>query len=227
MFVGAAGMIVELFVASIMAFVWLNTSPNELINQLAYNTMLIASVSTIVFNANPLLRYDGYYILGDLIEIPNLGPRANRYCLQRIEQRVFGVEPEDPVQATPGERRWFLAFMRLCWQEIIVRHPTHASRAETRRWYRAKKPILDYTVLRLRRVVDPLYKTPGGGVSLDIRIRVRGHWRRQYYPALGHARNPDGTMNPDSHRLIWIEPFWRGPEDAPLGPLHSATSVVR
>lgn len=141
----------------------------------------------------------------------------------------------DVVAYTPGtvpqpvamQRRWFLAFMRLMWQEIIVRHPQHVGRAETRRWYRAKKPILDYTVLRLRREVDPLYRTPGGGVSLDIRIRVRGHWRRQYMPSLGHARNPDGTLNPESHRLIWIEPHWRGPEDAPLGPLHSATSVVR
>src|SRR3954454_10470826 len=45
MFVGAGGMIIELFVAALCAFVWLNTNPNELINQLAYNTMLIASVS--------------------------------------------------------------------------------------------------------------------------------------------------------------------------------------
>lgn len=149
----------------------------------------------------------------------------------------FGVPwgARDEVAYTPGtvphpvamQRRWFLAFMRLMWQEIIVKHPQHVGRAETRRWYRAKKPVLEYTVLRLRRVVDPLYKTPGGGVSLDIRIRVRGHWKRQYYPSLGHARNPDGTINPESHRLIWVEPYWRGPEDAPLGPLHSATTVVR
>lgn len=149
----------------------------------------------------------------------------------------FGVSwgTRNVVAYTPGtvphpvamQRRWFLAFMRLMWQEIIVRHPTHVGRAESRRWYRAKKPVLDYTVLRLRRQVDPLYKTPGGGVSLDIRVRVRGHWRHQYFPSLGHARNPDGTLNPESHRLIWIEPHWRGPEDAPLGPLHSATTVVR
>jgi putative peptide zinc metalloprotease protein len=81
MFVGAAGMIVELFVASILAFVWLNTNSNELINQLAYNAMLIASVSTIVFNANPLLRYDGYYMLSDFLEIPNLQRKSTEYIL--------------------------------------------------------------------------------------------------------------------------------------------------
>lgn len=149
----------------------------------------------------------------------------------------FGVGwgARDEVAYRPGtvphpvamQRRWFLAFMRLMWQEIIVRRTEHHSRAETRRWERFRKPILDYTVLRLRREVDPLYNTPGGGVSLDHRIRVRGHWRRQHYPSLGDARNNDGTMNPLSHRLVWIEPHWRGPEDAPLGPLHSATSVVR
>lgn len=149
----------------------------------------------------------------------------------------FGVGwgTRDVVAYTPGtvphpvamQRRWFLAFQRLMWQEIIVRHPSHVNRQQTRQWFRSKKPVLEYTVLRLRREVDPLYKTPGGGVSLDIRIRVRGHWKRQYYPSLGHARNPDGTINPESHRLIWIEPHWRGPEDAPLGPLHSATTVIR
>jgi putative peptide zinc metalloprotease protein len=91
MFVGAAGMIVELFVASILAFVWLNTNPNELINQLAYNAMLIASVSTIVFNANPLLRYDGYYMLSDFLEIPNLQRKSTEYILGLVKRHDFRV----------------------------------------------------------------------------------------------------------------------------------------
>src|SRR5436190_17999267 len=70
MFVGAAGMIVELFVASLCAFAWLHTNPyvplwGIPVHQLAYNAMLIASVSTVIFHANPLLRYDGYYMLSD------------------------------------------------------------------------------------------------------------------------------------------------------------------
>jgi putative peptide zinc metalloprotease protein len=97
MFVGAAGMIVELFVAAIMAFVWLNTSPNELTNQLAYNTMLIASVSTIVFNANPLLRYDGYYMLSDFLEIPNLQRKSTEYILGLVKRHVFRVKATQPL----------------------------------------------------------------------------------------------------------------------------------
>ena len=97
MFVGAAGMIVELFVASILAFVWLNTNSNELINQLAYNAMLIASVSTIVFNANPLLRYDGYYMLSDFLEIPNLQRKSTEYILGLVKRHVFRVKATQPL----------------------------------------------------------------------------------------------------------------------------------
>ncbi|MGB7160075.1 MAG: efflux RND transporter periplasmic adaptor subunit [Tepidisphaeraceae bacterium] len=97
MFVGAAGMIVELFVAAIMAFVWLNTNPTSLLNQLAYNTMLIASVSTLIFNANPLLRYDGYYMLSDFLEIPNLQRKSSEYLLGLVKRHVFRVKATQPL----------------------------------------------------------------------------------------------------------------------------------
>lgn len=76
--VGAAGMQVELFLAAIAVFAWISTEPG-LVRAIAFNVALIGGVSTVVFNGNPLLRFDSYYILSDLIEIPNLGQRANRY----------------------------------------------------------------------------------------------------------------------------------------------------
>ncbi|HEV2295671.1 MAG TPA: efflux RND transporter periplasmic adaptor subunit [Tepidisphaeraceae bacterium] len=97
MFVGAAGMIVELFVAAVMAFVWMNTNPNTLTNQLAYNTMLIASVSTVIFNANPLLRYDGYYMLSDFLEIPNLQRKSTEYITGLVKRHVFRVKATQPL----------------------------------------------------------------------------------------------------------------------------------
>jgi putative peptide zinc metalloprotease protein len=105
--VGAAGMIVEVFLASVALFLWLEVEPG-LTRAVLYNVMLIAGVSTVVFNANPLLRYDGYYILADLVQIPNLRARANQYLGQLVETRLFGVQPshEEPEQ---GERGW-LAF---------------------------------------------------------------------------------------------------------------------
>jgi len=73
--VGAAGMIVEVFLAALALYVWLAVEQG-LIRSIAYNAMVVAGISTVLFNGNPLLRYDGYYILSDLIEIPNLAQRA-------------------------------------------------------------------------------------------------------------------------------------------------------
>ena len=107
--VGAGGMIFELFVAAIMAFIWANTNDTNLVHQLAYNAMLIASVSTVIFNANPLLRYDGYYILSDLLEIPNLQQKANEYALGLIKRHVFRVKSPLPLPP-PGQRVWLFLY---------------------------------------------------------------------------------------------------------------------
>jgi putative peptide zinc metalloprotease protein len=96
-FVGCAGMIVEMFFAALCAFVWLATDSNSLINQLAYNAMLVASVTTVIFNANPLLRYDGYYILSDFLEIPNMRQKAAEYTLGLVKRHVFRVKQTQPL----------------------------------------------------------------------------------------------------------------------------------
>ncbi len=88
-YVGAAGMMVEILIAAIAVFVWANTGPG-MIHSLAYNVMFTASISTIIFNANPLLRFDGYYILSDGLDIPNLHPRSSRQLSHWFEKYVFG-----------------------------------------------------------------------------------------------------------------------------------------
>ncbi|HET6250101.1 MAG TPA: site-2 protease family protein, partial [Tepidisphaeraceae bacterium] len=108
-FVGAAGMIVELFVASLCAFIWMNTGdPHSLIGQLSFNAMLVASFTTIVFNANPLLRYDGYYILSDYLEIPNLRQKSTEYAMGLLKRHVFGVKLQQPLP--PVLQRFWLLF---------------------------------------------------------------------------------------------------------------------
>ena len=105
--VGAAGMGVEVFVAALALYVWLLVEPG-LVRALAYNIMLIASVSTVLFNGNPLLRYDGYYILTDVLEIPNLWQRAARYWGYLVERYAFR---SDEVRVFPAARgRTVLAF---------------------------------------------------------------------------------------------------------------------
>ena len=107
--VGAAGMSVEVFIASFALFLWLNVEPG-VVRSLAYNTILIAGISTVLFNANPLLRFDGYYILMDFLEIPNLRPRATTYLIYLCERYLFGRRDAQVPIATPGERAWFVAF---------------------------------------------------------------------------------------------------------------------
>ena len=107
--VGAAGMLVEMFIAALALYVWLAVEPG-ITQALAYNVMLIAGVSTILFNGNPLLRYDGYYILADLLEIPNLAPRATRYWGYLVDRYVFRTEGLKDFVATDGERVWLLLY---------------------------------------------------------------------------------------------------------------------
>ena len=94
--IGAAGMYVELVLASIATFVWWFTEPGP-VNYVCLNVMFICSVSTLMFNANPLLRYDGYYILSDVMEIPNLRQKASTILSRKLGAWCLGLEePEDP-----------------------------------------------------------------------------------------------------------------------------------
>ena len=108
-FVGAAGMMAELFIAALAMFVWVGVEPGPA-RAVAYNIVFIAGVSSVLFNINPLLRYDGYYILTDLLEIPNLAPRGMNYLKYLAQRRLFGMQDAEPPFSTTGERFWFFAY---------------------------------------------------------------------------------------------------------------------
>jgi putative peptide zinc metalloprotease protein len=94
--IGAAGMYVEVILASIATFLWWN-SHGGIFNQLCLDVMFVSSVSTLLFNANPLLRYDGYYILSDLLEIPNLKQKAKSITSRIASKWCLGIkQPDDP-----------------------------------------------------------------------------------------------------------------------------------
>ena len=102
--ISAAGIYVECFLASIATFVWWYSTPG-LLNSLAMATMFICSVNTIMFNANPLLRYDGYYVMADWLEIPNLRIKSTQFFAYLIQEKVLGLEI--PVQSyMPRSRRY-------------------------------------------------------------------------------------------------------------------------
>ncbi|MCH7599523.1 MAG: peptidase M50 [Myxococcales bacterium] len=107
--VGAAGILVELFVTAVALLVWANVEPG-LVRSIAWHVIWIAGVSTLLFNGNPLLRFDGYYVLSDLIEIPNLATRSRQYLSSLALRYVCRMERvRSPVTAR-GETAWFLCY---------------------------------------------------------------------------------------------------------------------
>ena len=102
--VSSAGMLVEMAIAAIAAIIWATSEPGTQLSSLAYNVMLVASVTTLVFNINPLLRYDGYYILSDLAGSPNLAQRAREAIKYIIHRWLFGVRSvRPPAVRSAGE----------------------------------------------------------------------------------------------------------------------------
>jgi putative peptide zinc metalloprotease protein len=131
--ISAAGIYVECFLASIATFVWWYSTPG-LLNSLAMATMFICSVNTIMFNANPLLRYDGYYVMADWLEIPNLRIKSTQFFAYLIQEKVLGLEI--PVQSyLPKSRRilfvtysiasyiyrWFVTFAILWFLSQVLK----------------------------------------------------------------------------------------------------------
>ena len=91
--VGAAGMAVEIFIAALALLLWLQL-PNGFLRDFLYNIIIIGGVSTLFFNGNPLMRFDGYHLLTDAFDLPNLATRANQqfsYLLRRYAYGVSGI----------------------------------------------------------------------------------------------------------------------------------------
>ena len=104
--VGAAGMLVELFIAALAFHAWMSVEPG-LVRALAFNVIIVAGISTLIFNGNPLLRYDSYYILSDLIETPNLAQQSLDYWSYLLQRYLLGMRDLDAPELTRSERLWF------------------------------------------------------------------------------------------------------------------------
>ena len=119
--IGAAGMYVEIILATIATFVWWFVEPGW-IQDLCLQVMLVSSVSTVLFNGNPLLRFDGYYILSDLLEIPNLYQKSTSALTTMLGRHWLGLEiPDD--QLMPTNRPWAFAMFTVaafCYRWVIL-----------------------------------------------------------------------------------------------------------
>lgn len=104
--ISAAGMYLELVLGSLCALFWIWSQPGVL-HTLCLYLMVISSVSTLFLNGNPLLRYDGYYILSDLVEIPNLRQRAQELVKGWWQCGFYGFAAASRRTLQPTTK-WFL-----------------------------------------------------------------------------------------------------------------------
>lgn len=113
-FVGAAGMYVEIFVAALAILYWANAAEGTL-TRLAYNMAITASISTVLFNLNPLLRFDGYHILTDLTETPNLQMKAQNLMKYWVNRYAYGLHTETIPVNSRSEATWLTVFFIASW----------------------------------------------------------------------------------------------------------------
>ena len=133
--IGAGGIYVEMILASIATFVWWFSETGTVVNDLCLNMMFLNVVSTVLVNGNPLLRFDGYYILMDLLEIPNLRQKSTEVLKRGFQKLCLGLElQDDPFLPQRGKLffalftmasvayRWIVVFS-ICWFVIKVLEP--------------------------------------------------------------------------------------------------------
>lgn len=107
--VGAAGIMVETFLASI-ALIWWMSGAEGVGRDIAFAVMVIGGISTVLFNANPLLRFDGYYVFSEWIQIPNLSTRSQQYLGYLVKRYAVGMgDARSPVTAV-GETKWLFVY---------------------------------------------------------------------------------------------------------------------
>lgn len=112
--VGIAGMAVELFVAAIAVKIWAEGADGVL-SRVCYNVAITASIGAILFNLNPLLRFDGYHILCDLLETPNLQGRSQSLMKWWVNRKVFKVDPGPIPTTSRREQVGFTTYFFASW----------------------------------------------------------------------------------------------------------------
>ena len=97
--VAAAGILVELALAAACGLLWSMAVPGAS-RTLLLNVFVVCSLNTLLVNGNPLLKYDGYYVLSDLLGVPNLGPESRRAAVGVFDRLVLGVRTPRPAGRT-------------------------------------------------------------------------------------------------------------------------------
>jgi putative peptide zinc metalloprotease protein len=112
--IGAAGMYIEVILSAVAIYIWWLTKPG-LLHHLALNMFFVTTITTVIFNANPLMRFDGYYMMSDFLEIPNLRAKSEKLLKESFSWYCLGIESKpDPFMPETG-RAWFVTYAIAAW----------------------------------------------------------------------------------------------------------------
>lgn len=115
MLVSAAGVLAELGLATLGLFVWLAVEPGR-VADIAFAVLVLGGLSTLLANANPLLRLDGYFLMTDALQLPNLALRSALWWRQALLRALGARGPgSEPPAMARGERAWLIAYQPLSW----------------------------------------------------------------------------------------------------------------
>lgn len=119
-YTASAGIYAEFFVAAVAAWIWAGSEPG-LLRAICYNTIVIASINTLLFNANPLMKFDGYYVFSDLVRIPNLYLEGVTYTKYLARRYLLGL----PIRFTSRTMREDIVIRvygvaSLMWRILVI-----------------------------------------------------------------------------------------------------------
>lgn len=174
--VSAAGVMTELIIAAAAFWVWLAVAPG-LVRDIALTTFFLGAVSSLLFNGNPLLRFDGYYVLADLLDLPNLATRSQRWWHARVGRHLFKTSTP-LLEPAPGEEKWLAFYAPASWIfQIFVGYRIAG-------WIGSISPLLGLAaglsmivilaVLPLKRAVEAWIGPDAGRVHSPARRRLLG-----------------------------------------------------
>jgi putative peptide zinc metalloprotease protein len=112
--VGAAGIFAELTLAALALVVW-KVSQAGLVQDIAFVVAFTGGVSTLIFNGNPLIKMDAYFVLSDLAQMPNLAQRSQTFFTNAVKKVLLGVKGLRPIPRRPGELVWLIGYSPLAW----------------------------------------------------------------------------------------------------------------
>jgi putative peptide zinc metalloprotease protein len=112
--IGAAGMMVECSLAALALLAW-NFLDDGVARSLAFIMATTSLALGLAINLNPFMRFDGYYVLSDVLGIPNLHERAFAFGQWQLRRVLFGVDIPMPEAVSVARRRFLIGFAWAVW----------------------------------------------------------------------------------------------------------------